>query len=185
MPESCKISCCPGSLMLSWTREGVSKTALSVRDMGSPTERPFISLRLCLPHVCSDMLARAWHDYFHSPVLSPSGSSVIGGDRLCFSVPPGDNAIGGNTIVNEEVADCVGSALREIEVVGLWASAVRVTCNPNTPFGLLLQESHQRIKLPHSGRGELSLIGSKEDIAQSQHKAALGFLGLEGSQVAF
>src|SRR5713101_8942864 len=119
------------------------------------------------------------HDHFHPPVFSPPGWGRVRGDRICLAVPPGRDPTRGNPVIDEEVTDGVRPALGKVEVGGLRPTAIRIAVNADAPLRLIFQDGHERIELSHGSGRRLGVVRRKEDIAQGQHQAVLGFAGLE------
>ena len=89
---------------------------------------------------------------------------------------------GSGPFCEQEAADSVSTALRELQVVGIRSHTIGMAFDHHLTLRILLQEGDQRIEIAQRSSAEVRLARLKEDIAQREHQAAVGLPCLQGGE---
>src|SRR5438552_2191276 len=77
-------------------------------------------------------------DDLDTPVLLTPGRRVIGGHRRRLPVSTGRDLGRLDPVLHQEIPDRVGTALRELQVVGIRSDTIGVALDHHLAFGMLL-----------------------------------------------
>ena len=101
--------------------------------------------------------------HFDAPVLRPSGFSVVGRDRLGFSLAGGREAGSRYSLCNQIVGSRIRAALRQTLIVGVIPDVVGVSHDQQLRIGISVEACRELTKVVSSSGLNLSGVEREEE----------------------